>query len=273
MAAHASHARHVRRQHRLRCTHSTRTVLYWAVSRAFLAPCSSISARTWDLWCSRHSRYARHARPQACVARGSASVRWASERAALRLYRRVRCAVDYTAHPHAAATSYCVNTARDSFHPRWQPTSAFALKTLKVGIAEISSSDLIPTTSSVLNFVNTHDLAKRGETSVWAVPQRGLRGCTATPERPCGPAPEPIVLPCASARAPGAAVGSALCMHAVWCAVHMLHVLRSVLLAHLGVHGRCGLARRTPSCVGIDDDDLACRIRLAQRVLPLVYAL
>ena len=57
-----------------------------------------------------------------------------------------------------------VNTARDSFHPRWQPTSAFALKTLKVGIAVIPSSDPSPRTSSVLNLANTHDLAEeRGD--------------------------------------------------------------------------------------------------------------
>eukprot|EP00321_Phaeocystis_globosa_P020214 CAMPEP_0118831360 /NCGR_PEP_ID=MMETSP1162-20130426/30601_1 /TAXON_ID=33656 /ORGANISM="Phaeocystis Sp, Strain CCMP2710" /LENGTH=138 /DNA_ID=CAMNT_0006762775 /DNA_START=61 /DNA_END=477 /DNA_ORIENTATION=+ len=46
-----------------------------------------------------------------------------------------------------------------------------------------------------------------------------------------------------------------------------------VLLAHLGVHRRRGLARRAPSRVGVDDDDLACRIRLAQHVVPLVHAL
>lgn len=50
------------------------------------------------------------------------------------------------------------DTAWDSLHPRWQATSALALKTLKVGIAEISRSDLSSPTSSVLNLVNTHDL-------------------------------------------------------------------------------------------------------------------
>ena len=87
-----------------------------------------------------------------------------------------------------------------------------------------------------------------------------------------GPAPQPIVLPCASARARLQPQLALPCACSVVCSAHAAR-LRGVLLAHLGVHGRCGLARRTPSCVGIDDDDLACRIRLAQRVLPLVYAL
>lgn len=117
------------------------------------------------------------------------SAPWASERAALRL-RRVRCPVDrYRATarhppPPSPGGGDIVNRARDSFHPRWQPTSAFALKTLKVGIAEIPSSDPIPRTSSVLNFAKTHDLAEMWrKPAFWAVPRR-LQGCTAGPERP-----------------------------------------------------------------------------------------
>ena len=114
------------------------------------------------------------------------SAPWASERAALRL-RRVRCAVDrYRAtarHPPPVPPPRggdIVNTARDSFHPRWQPTSAFALKTLKVGIAVIPSSDPIPRTSSVLNLANTHDLAEeRGEAGV-------LGGASEAPGLHCG---------------------------------------------------------------------------------------
>ena len=69
----------------------------------------------------------------------------------------------------------------------------------------------------------------------------------------------------------GAWSRSWLCMHG--CEDEHAARLCRVLLAHLGVHRRCGLARRAPSRVGVDDDDLACRIRLAQRVVPLVHAL
>ena len=87
-----------------------------------------------------------------------------------------------TRHPPSRGGDI-VNTARDSFHPRWQPTSAFALKTLKVGIAVIPSSDPSPRTSSVLNLANTHDLAEeRGEAGVSGGGR--LQGCTAGPERP-----------------------------------------------------------------------------------------
>ena len=66
VAAHASDARRVSWQN-TRTAHAQHEC---TVSHAFLAPCCSISARTWDLWCSR---YARYARPQACLARGASA--------------------------------------------------------------------------------------------------------------------------------------------------------------------------------------------------------
>ena len=210
MATAASDARCVQWQHtRTAHAHASAVVLYPCT--ASHAPSSRRAVRSAPGLgtCGAHGgQCARSARPQACVARAVRAQRALGLRASCpapqaRAVRR-RPLPRHSAPPATPPPlggGDIVNTARDSFHPRWQPTSAFALKTLKVGIAEIPSSDPISRTSSVLNLANTHDLAReRGEAGV-------LGGASEAPGLHCGARaagdPPPRSPPCCRAQARG----------------------------------------------------------------------